>query len=370
MAETSAFYDPGTYDCATIATAFLRYCGTGVVPGYLNKLAVTATTGMGVSVNTGGAILNGYHYWNSTAKALTHDAADVTHTRIDRIVIRNTSTGSPGAGVAMILKGTPATPAVAPTMTNTATVTYISLAQVSIAVGVTTITDAMITDERSSDTYCGWARPAAVGKTAYANVDMNGFKATGLGAPSGATDAARLDSIAATKLDDLTAPDDNTDLDFSTAKHGLCPKGPNAGKFLRDDATWQPVTVYKTASAGDTLQSSVDTETMVSSTAYVLLATIYIPGNYNWGSTFRVKFDIKGSSTSSYVYGRVYFNGFAVGAEQSDITAAYVTKTQDIALGPGILQLYGRSPSFPMNQGYYRNFRVYCTDTNTVPGWA
>src|SRR3990170_3553740 len=29
------------------------------------------------------------------------------------------------------------------------------------------------------------------------------------------------------KLDDLSAPDDNTDLDVSTSKHGLCPKAPN-----------------------------------------------------------------------------------------------------------------------------------------------
>jgi len=43
----------------------------------------------------------------------------------------------------------------------------------------------------------------------------------------------------AIKLDDLAVPDDNTDLDFSTSKHGLVPKGPNTGtKFLRDDATW------------------------------------------------------------------------------------------------------------------------------------
>jgi len=40
------------------------------------------------------------------------------------------------------------------------------------------------------------------------------------------------------KLDDLAVPDDNTDLDFSTTKHGLTPKGTNTGKFLKDDGTW------------------------------------------------------------------------------------------------------------------------------------
>jgi len=40
------------------------------------------------------------------------------------------------------------------------------------------------------------------------------------------------------KLDDLGAPDDNTDLDFSTSAHGLVPKGTNTGNFLKDDGTW------------------------------------------------------------------------------------------------------------------------------------
>jgi len=42
----------------------------------------------------------------------------------------------------------------------------------------------------------------------------------------------------ALKLDDLTAPDDNTDLDYSTTAHGLVPKGTNVGNFLKDDGTW------------------------------------------------------------------------------------------------------------------------------------
>jgi len=40
------------------------------------------------------------------------------------------------------------------------------------------------------------------------------------------------------KLDDLASPDDNTDLDFSTSAHGLVPKGPNDGTFLKADGTW------------------------------------------------------------------------------------------------------------------------------------
>jgi hypothetical protein len=43
----------------------------------------------------------------------------------------------------------------------------------------------------------------------------------------------------AIKLDDLASPDDNTDLNVSTTKHGLCPKLPNdTSKFLRGDGTY------------------------------------------------------------------------------------------------------------------------------------
>jgi len=47
----------------------------------------------------------------------------------------------------------------------------------------------------------------------------------------GAGTIAKTADIAATKLDDFTAPDDNTDLDVSTTKHGLAPKAvaPAAG---------------------------------------------------------------------------------------------------------------------------------------------
>lgn len=44
------------------------------------------------------------------------------------------------------------------------------------------------------------------------------------------------------KIDDLGAPDDNTDLNVSASAHGLCPKRPaspgDTALFLRGDGTW------------------------------------------------------------------------------------------------------------------------------------
>jgi hypothetical protein len=58
---------------------------------------------------------------------------------------------------------------------------------------------------------------------------------------AGITHASRHQSGGADplKLDDLAAPDDNTDLDVSTASHGLTPKAPDdTTKFLRGDGSW------------------------------------------------------------------------------------------------------------------------------------
>jgi hypothetical protein len=47
--------------------------------------------------------------------------------------------------------------------------------------------------------------------------------------------------IMATKLDDFTTPNDNTDLDSSTVQHGLLPKlGGGTVNFLRADGSWAP----------------------------------------------------------------------------------------------------------------------------------
>lgn len=53
------------------------------------------------------------------------------------------------------------------------------------------------------------------------------------------------------KLDDLAAPDDNTDLDVSTSRHGLVPKAPNdTQKYLRGDGTWAVPTVAEPFKVG------------------------------------------------------------------------------------------------------------------------
>jgi hypothetical protein len=65
-------------------------------------------------------------------------------------------------------------------------------------------------------------------------------QALGTAAPGSSLKPAADDHVHPNpKLDDLSATDDNTDLDASTAKHGLLPKlGGGTTNFLRADGTW------------------------------------------------------------------------------------------------------------------------------------
>ena len=87
----------------------------------------------------------------------------------------------------------------------------------------------------------------------------------------------------AIKLDDLTAPDDNTDLNFSTTKHGLTPKGTNVGDFLKDDGTWATPagggSGAVTREGGDTTEATTTSPSLVGlldATSLTMAAAEYI----------------------------------------------------------------------------------------------
>ena len=110
----------------------------GVVPDYLNELAVSGTSSP-VSINTGAGLCYGIPYWN-TASVTVAIATPAVSTRVDRIVLRADWTaqtvritriaGTEGAGT--------------PAMTQSAGTTWdVPLATVSITTGgVITVTDA------------------------------------------------------------------------------------------------------------------------------------------------------------------------------------------------------------------------------------
>lgn len=121
-------------------------------------MAVTVTDGTGWLTDAGG---NGVVWWNDTEKAtgakliLNMDMADAVLDRIDRVIAEWPTTNYVGLPEIKILKGTPASNAAAPALTNNSTVRQISLARVAVGAGITAVTASMITDERLDPAVCG-----------------------------------------------------------------------------------------------------------------------------------------------------------------------------------------------------------------------
>lgn len=119
-------------------------------------LGVTASDGLSVTVSSGLAWLKyaefaGVAYANTEAKRLQLDAASTNYPRIDRIVIRYSK--SENKVYLAVRKGTAASSPAAPAIVRDANTYEISLAQVRINAGATTVSS--VTDERLNNDVCG-----------------------------------------------------------------------------------------------------------------------------------------------------------------------------------------------------------------------
>ena len=105
-----------------------------------------------------------------------------------------------------------------------------------------------------------------------------------------ATITAVSSAVASTiKLDDLATPDDNTDLNASSSRHGLTPKlSGSTSDFLRGDGTWHNPAA---ASAGrwTVLDVSTYTDTPASTSRITMSSTtdlaVGLPVRYTYGGT-------------------------------------------------------------------------------------
>jgi len=120
-------------------------------------------------------------------------------------------------------------------------------------------------------------------ETVYANkalYDATNPAALGTAGPGTQLVAARRDHIhTLPKLDDVAAPDDNTDLNVSTSVHGLVPKAPNnTYQMLRADGAWaRPrASAYATTSSA-TPTPDADTYDTYELTALAEAATFGAP---------------------------------------------------------------------------------------------
>lgn len=128
--------------------------GNAAVTAVSNQMQVSVAPGIGWMTNSAG---QGICWWYDSAQVLNIDPAESTGTldRIDRIVIQWRTVDYADKPELIVLKGTDSSSAVAPALTNNATLRQISLAQITIPAGTTELTSLNIIDERFDPAVCG-----------------------------------------------------------------------------------------------------------------------------------------------------------------------------------------------------------------------
>lgn len=164
MAEAYRFFggtvdDPRQYNQIEFAEVLERFFQNGYFPDVGGELQVAETDPprLAIRVASGQAWINGYWYKNDDWKEIDLAPADVTYARIDRVVLRLDTVNDRNI-LAIVKTGTPSATPVAPNLERTEQYWELGLATVYVAAGVTSVTNANITDTRQGHE-CGKAVP-------------------------------------------------------------------------------------------------------------------------------------------------------------------------------------------------------------------
>jgi len=142
MAITSGFYNAvdgdRAYNADQMSSLFDGIITDGIFPAVGTSFICRITTGMNLIVGVGRAWFN--HIWvsNDSEFVMPFDASEVALNRIDLIVIEVNKTDAVRAVSIKVIKGTPSSSPVAPTLVNSGNVYQYPLVQVLVTAGVTT----------------------------------------------------------------------------------------------------------------------------------------------------------------------------------------------------------------------------------------
>lgn len=156
MSVTSGFFNSLSgdrkYDAIQISSMFDGLITDGIYNGFLESFMVTASSSASMVVTVGEGRCWFNHTWtlNDAPLPLTLDVGDVVLNRIDTVVIDVDSTDTVRACTIKVVKGTPSSQAVRPTLENTETHHQYPLCDISVPAGATTITQSNITNRRGT----------------------------------------------------------------------------------------------------------------------------------------------------------------------------------------------------------------------------
>lgn len=151
--------DQRVYDAGDFAEYFETLINSGVWAEELNALQVSGHGGeMKSIVHTGKAFIDGHFYYNDADLEVEHATADVTHDRLDRVVLRLDLNANERSLKVAVKTGTPSATPSPPSVTRTQLVREYSLAQVLVRAGQSYIEVEDVTDDRGDESVCGYAR--------------------------------------------------------------------------------------------------------------------------------------------------------------------------------------------------------------------
>ncbi len=151
MGVTYGFYDSiggdRAYSATQLSSLFDGIINDGVFMSIGDALVVIASTGMNVIVGSGRAWFNKTWTNNDGALVLVIAASESVLNRIDMVVLETDMSEEIRANTIKVIKGTPGSSPIAPTLVNTEFVHQYPLAHIYVGAGVTSIITANITNK-------------------------------------------------------------------------------------------------------------------------------------------------------------------------------------------------------------------------------
>lgn len=142
------------YTADQLAEFFASLIGNGVSAA-TNSFKVIPSSGLTMNVMPGFAWINGFWAKNDSAFAISESAAPASGYRQDLVVLRFDR--SDRSITPVLIQGTVSstTPAPMPSYSRTSAQYDLVLAAINLSAGNSAVTEAMITDLRTDETYCG-----------------------------------------------------------------------------------------------------------------------------------------------------------------------------------------------------------------------
>jgi hypothetical protein len=148
---------------------------------------------------------------------------------------------------------------------------------------------------------------------------------------------------------------------FYTPVDGHDHDGSNSKAFtIVAESLTQPMLSYSGGTAYNLAQAN--TERYTANTSYTKLKEIRVAR----GGQINAYFELKTSNAGDIVYGRVYVNGVAAGAEYNSTSETYAPHNDNISVDVGdLVQLYAKRV-VTATQAYVRNFRIRALYPETI----